>query len=266
MTSTFSFSRLLQLIRKQWFENSRMYLFATLALLSLQALVFGLWLVSNHPSYSEDFIYAVFLCGLYLTGAIFASISFSMLGDKTKGSYWLGFPASHFEKLLCVILYSAVFFTIVYCATFYLVKTAAVAYIHQKVNSYPEIFSYQPLKNKPEFMEAFTYFMYGFFAVQALFLLGSVYFTRYSFIVTTIIGTAVLFLFFYYMVKLPDALLPAGHRWRLIDADFFSDDNTHMKRYSLPSFFSNTLIVLMKFMWAPVFWTVTWYRLKEKQL
>ena len=45
MSATFSFSRLGKLIAKQFYENSRLYLIATLALLGLLALAFTFWII-----------------------------------------------------------------------------------------------------------------------------------------------------------------------------------------------------------------------------
>ena len=95
MTTTFSFSRLLQLIRKQWIENSRLYLFSVLALLGMLGLIMLFWVIADGKQYSEDSLYIIFVFGLFVAGAVFASMSFSMLGNKEKGTYWLAFPASH---------------------------------------------------------------------------------------------------------------------------------------------------------------------------
>ncbi len=268
MTNTFSFQRLFQLIRKQWFENSRMYFFAALALLALQVLMFAFWATVTGPHYSEDGVYIIFLLGFFVSGGIFASMSFSMLADKTKGGYWLSFPASHLEKLLCVIFYSTIFFTVVYCLTFFLAKSAALAYVNDLIESNPAKYSFKALESNDGFWDVFSFLTYAFFAVQAFYVLGSVYFPRYAFVITTIIGTSILFLFLYYAANLFFNILP-DYRWaggyvdsapQQIGGAFF------MKRYSLPPLAYDILCFLLKFIWAPVFWLVTWYRLKEKQI
>ncbi len=145
MTTTFSFPRLLQLIRKQWFENSRLYLFSTLALLGMLGLVIIFWIMSGGKNYSEDNLYIIFLFGLFIAGSVFASMSFSMLGNKEKGTYWLAFPASHLEKLLCMIFYNAIVFTLVYCICFFLVKTLAITYVSALVADDPGVYSLQKI-------------------------------------------------------------------------------------------------------------------------
>ena len=108
MSPTFSFSRLGKLIAKQFYENSRLYLISTLALLGLLSLAFTFWITVAGPNYQEEQTYFNFLFGLFLAGANFASMSFNMLGRKDKGIYWLGIPATHLEKLVCTILFSVV--------------------------------------------------------------------------------------------------------------------------------------------------------------
>jgi hypothetical protein len=108
MSSTFSISRLGKLIVKQLFENSRLYIFSVLALFGLLSLVFAFWISATGPHFYEVGAYIIFLFGLFITGSVFASMSFNMLGSKDKGIYWLGIPATHLEKLICTIFYSTI--------------------------------------------------------------------------------------------------------------------------------------------------------------
>ena len=138
MRSSFSFSRLLQLIRKQGIENGRLYLLSSLALVGLLALVFAFWISTTSPDYHEEIMYVIFLFGLFIAGSIFASMTFNMLGNKDQGVYWLGFPASHLEKLICSIFYTTIVFSMVYVASFFLVKTAAVAVVKAIIVTHPD--------------------------------------------------------------------------------------------------------------------------------
>src|SRR5258707_14494426 len=90
------------------------------------AVVFAFWISASRPDYHEEITYVIFLFGLFITGAVFASTTFNMLGNKDKGVYWLGFPASHLEKLLCSLFYTTIVFSMVYAISFFLVKAAAV--------------------------------------------------------------------------------------------------------------------------------------------
>ena len=261
MSPTFSFSRLGKLIAKQFYENSRLYLISTLALLGLLSLAFTFWITVAGPNYQEEETYFIFLFGLFLAGAIFASMSFNMLGRKDKGIYWLGIPATHLEKLVCTILFSVVLFFIVYCLCFYLVKSIALTYLDSRVGAI-----YNEMNGSNDgFGSVFKYFLYAYFAVQSLYLLGSVYFSRYSFIVTTVVGALVMFLFVYYITQIDRFMEPDS--WELFTvkrADANVQDSYFL--YSVSPTVVDIIKYAVQFLWVPVFWVATWYRLKEKEI
>ena len=261
MSPTFSFSRLGKLIAKQFYENSRLYLISTLALLGLLSIAFTFWITVAGPNYQEEETYFIFLFGLFLAGAIFASMSFNMLGRKDKGIYWLGIPATHLEKLVCTILFSVVLFFIVYCLCFYLVKSIALTYLDSRVGAiYTEMNG-----SNDGFGSVFKYFLYAYFAVQSLYLLGSVYFSRYSFIVTTVVGALVMFLFVYYITQIDRFMEPDS--WELFTvkrADANVQDSYFL--YSVSPTVVDVIKYAVQFLWVPVFWVATWYRLKEKEI
>lgn len=269
MTTTFSFPRLVQLIRKHWVENSRLYFFSTLALLGLLGLVFTFWSTTGGSHYREESAYMIFIGGIYIAGSVFASMSFNMLGDKPRATYWLSFPASHLEKLITVIFYSTIVFTLIFCACFFVVKTTADFYITDLVSRFPSAYSYKRVDFGGGFGDMFAISMYLFFAVQAFYLLGSVYFSRYSFVITTIIGAVLIFLFTYYISKLYPASFGNDYAWqgtRLIAHENNNPAVTSFKSYELPAVLNKMLEFAVKYIWVPVFWVVAWFRLKEKQV
>jgi hypothetical protein len=267
MTASFSFSRLVQLIRKQWVENARLYIYSVLALLGMLGLVTILWVLSDANTYSEDSLYIIFVFGLFIAGTVFAAMSFSMLGNKEKGTYWLSFPASHLEKLICMIFYNVIVFTVVYLLCFLLVRGLAVAYVNSLVEQHPGIYSFRrsTWNSNESFLGIVPYLLYTFFAVQSFYLLGSVYFSRYSFVVTTIVGSVLIFLFIYYSVNLIEGSLD-GYAFGGDNIREYTNDFSSYKRYDLPAAMRESILFLAKYMWAPVFWVVAWFRLKEKQI
>jgi len=272
MNDSFSFSRLGLLVRKQWMENARFYLISTLALVGLHALVFAIWMVANSGTYSEDFTYAVYMVGLFLAGCVFASNAFSMLGNKDKGIYWLGFPASHLEKLLCTIFFTTILFILAYSASFFLVKSIAVPIIKSYILSHPG-HSWQPTgwgRKDNDFPTIMGYLFCTFIAVQALYLMGSVYFTRASFLITTIIGAALIFAFIFYLDRIYQWFL--ANRYVMWDGltmrtSYVNGPGTSANRiYHVSEWLRQSILFLLKFGWAPVFWTITYFRLKEKEI
>lgn len=266
MDAQFNFTRLVHLIRRQWYENSRLYLYSTLALLGLMIVVFWLWIVSSGTYLQEDAPYLIFMTGFYITGSIFASVSFNALSDKTRATYFLGTPASHLEKLLCTIFYSTIVFVIVYVLCFLLAKTLAYMYIDRLLTLYPDTYRFNRVDMAGDFGFVMKICLFGFFAVQSLYLLGSIYFARYSFVVTTLVGAAIILLFVIYCASLFDAFFDKNYGWNGKDLVVYDQNTTSYRGYELSPGVMGLLWFLAKFMWAPVFWTVAWFRLKEKQV
>jgi len=244
----------------------RLYLFSILALLGLLALVFGFWFIGAGPNYHEDGLYAIFFTGLFITGTIFASISFNALGSKDKGIYWLSVPATHFEKLACTILYATIFFTIAYCACFYCIKFIGLSFLDVYMKKHPGL-SYTKLTDFDNgFGGAIKYMIYAFFAIQSLYLLGSAYFRRYSFIVTTVVGALVIFAFVYILSLIHDNMFE-GLNWNITSVRTYNDNVTNeYKLYAVSPTVVSILKYALQFAWAPVFWFVAWFRLKEKEI
>ena len=144
-------------------------------------------------------------------------------------------------------------------------------YVQNLVSRYPDLYQFIPLRNKQEFSTVFYVLLYAYFGVQAFYLLGSVYFPKLSFVLTTAVGAALVLSFIAYFVPLLRSFFPEGgeYRWNgVYVSQYVSDGSTAFaeRRYQLSPLFENTLFFLAKYMWAPVFWVVAWYRLKEKQV
>jgi hypothetical protein len=267
MQNSFSFSRLGKLINKQFHENSRLYLYSILAIIGLMSLIFTFWIgVAGGPYYNEMATYIIYLVGLFITGTIFASMTFNMLGSRDKGMYWLAVPATHLEKLVCQVLFTTVLFTIVYTVCFLLVKTIAISFLKEYVSSHPGT-TYVAMEGfDEEFTKMIKYFMYAFFSFQTLYLLGSVYFRRYAFIITSAVTALIFFAFGFYISTLQDNLLD-GAAWNMVTAIKWQEDiKDGYWLYSVSPGIQEALLYVIKFAWVPLFWTVTWFRLKEKEL
>ena len=222
----------------------------------------------SFPHYEEETNYAIFIFGLIIAGAVFASFSFQQLGTKERATYFLSFPASTAEKLMAALFFNLVIFPITFTIIFYLVKTVFWAYVSSLAGDDTSgltggvRLSYVDWENRHGFMEVFPFFFYVFFAVQAFYIMGSVYFTRFGFIKTTIVGIMVIFLFVWYLNEI------IGDNF-----DGFNSNLTmnrfaggQMKVYELSAFSKELVINLLKFVWAPVFWLVTYFRLKESEV
>ncbi|PWU02694.1 MAG: hypothetical protein C5B52_04880 [Bacteroidetes bacterium] len=257
MNNALNFTRLWMLIKKQWFDNSKLYTLGIVALFGLMAMVFFFWAGVSGPYYDETETYVMFWVGLFMFGLIFASITFGSLSERPKGIYWLSVPATHLEKLICGIIYSTILFVLVYVACFYIIQPITLWLISMKPNV--------TIRKMPGMNEPMRAAIYIFFSVQALFILGSVYFERFSFIKTAIAGFLFIVLFGIYMNLVTKALIPHNAGAYDLTSLRMYEGNV-VKIYQLGTWVDKTELFLLKYMWVPIFWVAAYFRLKEKEI
>jgi hypothetical protein len=259
MQASFSFTRLGLLIRKQWADHSRFYVLATAAIFGLMALAFYTWSITNDTDVAHTYIFLV--VGLFLGGSIFASMIFADLSQRTTGIYWLSVPATHAEKLICAILYSQVFFNAVVLVIFFLLRSVTLSVIHLS----PHMF-FRNSAARESFSLMVMNVAFGYFSLQSLFLLGSVYFQRFSFIKTVVSGVLVILLFFLFIRYFVMPVLPVQVSVESLTRIQVQEEGGVWATYSLPGWVSSTLRYASQYIWMPVFWAATYFRLKEKEL
>lgn len=281
----FSFSRWWLLVAKHWVEHGRRYLLTLLAIGGLIAVweAFVITVVPYAPL--EPFMqFATYMVGLFFTGCLFASSLFAELSNRKQALPWLSLPASHLEKLLCAILFGVVLFYLAFTLMFYLVDIPMVEWANSILRRHPLNFPGNVVSPVPESLvynvisaagapvpeKEWHLFTAGYFAIQAAFLLGSVCFTRFSFIKTVVAGLlfVVAFVIFQKLVLIP--LQPVGwsnnfFRWTQ-EMNELSDPETPMREVRLPYRLDAVLLLLAQIGIAPFFWLVTWFRLKEKEV
>jgi len=224
--------------------------------------------------------YATYYCGLFLVGCLYASTIFSELGDKSRAIQYLSIPASHLEKLLCGILFGVILFFIAFTIVFYIVDIPMVSLANRVISSEKQHWpnNYLPIGSvgvlnfwdngwAPIMDRKYHLFLFAYFAIQSAFLLGSVYFARWSFIKTVV--TLLLFwvLFILYAQKGIAEHLPGGwHGHDLVRWSNNSEDPRSQRIVALPDTIEKIFVVLMQFSVPPIFWIITYFRLKEKEV
>ena len=280
MNQTFSLNRWGLLAGKHWSENRKKYVLSIVAIASLMILWYGFVIIINPESaLQKDMQSSTYYVGLFIIGCIYASLLFTELSDKPKGINYLTVPASHLEKLLCNLLFGVIIFFVLYLLLFYAVTmpmlslSNTVREMHWK-EIYPDQ-SFKPETITNVFVaegarkgaNPFYYLQLGYIAVQACFVLGSVYFTRFSFIKTVISVLLVWLFFFLFMAKGLTSFMPQGNYYNgLTNWSIWDDGNTTNKVIMLPKWVDTTCSFLFKFGFAPVFWVATYFRLKEKEI
>jgi hypothetical protein len=220
--------------------------------------------------------------GLFGVGCLYASLLFAELASGPRAMNFLAVPASHFEKLLVSLLYGVIIFFVVYTAIFHIINFSmmgvgnAIAKRQWNAGSHAagEVFTPGKVANvffdeskSPGQVNVFYYILLCYFVVQSAFILGSVYFSKFSFIKTVIVGVLVVLFFVFLIGKLFQDALPQGVQyngltsWRLMATDIDS-----YKLVKLPSWIDDVLLFILKFALAPIFWVTTYFRLKEKEI
>lgn len=276
---SFSFQRWSLLVAKHWAENKKRYLLSVAAIFALITFWFTfLLLVNEDDPMSKSMQAGAYFVSLFGIGCLYAGTFFNPLNSRSKGTFYLLTPASSLEKLLTALLFSVVFFFVVFVGVFYLsdfiminiANTVHPYYTQPGSNGVvpqAEMFNVFYEKGPGEDAVNFPiYVLLAFFALQAAFLLGSVYFGQYS-VVKTAIALFVLFLVVSFAEGyLFHLFLPNGDHYQSLTSYLTKDANKPVNVVLLPAWIDTALGFVMKFAFAPLFWVVTFFRLTEKEI
>lgn len=258
--NSFSFSRLGLLIKKQWFDNARLYMLSMLALTGILVIVFIFWFTFNGTKrFDEQDTLAIYGVFLFIIGLIFASTTFNALSESAKGTYWLTVPATHMEKLSSGLFYGVIAFPLVYTMIFILVRHLVFFSILLDPDHY---INYQ--NNIGEFIKYVTII---FVPLQILFVLGSAYFKRYAFIKTVLVLLVVVFVYSFLFQVVTKELFDRGngtHMRNLTSVAIYESQETRV--FQLHPSVNQFIELLLQYIWAPVLLIATYFRLKEKEL
>jgi hypothetical protein len=276
MNQTFSLTRFSMLAGMHWMENRKRYYLFVLAttgvLIAWYSFVLAMF---GHDSELLFIQFATYYWGLYFIGLLYASTLFAGLNSKPQAISYLSVPASHLEKSCCAILFGVVGFFVVYTLLFYIVDIPMV-------RIYNELYPGGLMKKEDA---AFVYniftaeggiiperdlhlFLISFFSIQAVFILGSVYFSRYAFIKATVAILLFALVVIVFITKVVQEQLP--EHWHISDMIEWALRDAQSSRQMKVVRLSEWTERLLKFGLiggVPVFfWCVTYFRLKEKEV
>jgi hypothetical protein len=278
MNQTFSFSRWWMLVIRHWAENRRRYMLSLLAIAGLMAIWngFNLLMEKDLPM-SHRHQLPTYFVGLFLTGCVYASSLFAPLGNKKEAIQYLSVPASQLEKFLCALFYGVFLFFILYNVIFYSLDIPFVNLSRQLAgpnhrhedfllpgNGVVNVF----VSNARDAgdSEAIRSFLLAFFAIQSMFVLGSIYFTRYAFIKTVVAILLLVVAGALYMIKVISPNIPQG--WTLggfVDWHRYTSDGWE-ESVNLATWTTSILSFVTKYTLPLIFWYIAYVRLKEKEV
>ncbi|QXU41093.1 hypothetical protein [Pedobacter sp. D749] len=272
MNNTFNINRFGLLLKRQWLDFGKIYLISLVVLLGI---VVGLYsysipspLKSNNFDYDGDldmrFRYGLFLMLGFIFISVVASSYFALLGQKSRAILELMTPASVFEKFLAGVVYTAIISLFSYLLIFYLTDLAFVKYLNGHLDAFKglspnnaivkpvETINYQVF-NDEGYRKYCSYFFAFPFLITSVFLLGSVYFNRFHYIKTALSVMVFTGLASYLVVKLSMWLMEGKvanhHNFRKEDRDWIL-----------------LIVLLVTSIITLIIWTITYIRLKEKEV
>jgi hypothetical protein len=270
MNQFFSFKRFSLLVFKHWADNKKRYVLSVIAFIGLMItwFVFTMLVDSDNPM-DKGMQLITFCFSLFAVGSFYASQYFRDLGSRAKGINFLLVPASAFEKILCCLLYTVVLFFVVFIAAFYVADILMVTIVKSFVATDAPgrgLLNIFDATNLPFEGGSTINVLLIFFAIQSAFLLGSVYFEKYSFIKTIISGFVVFFVIFCFLFFLYDLMPKGGFADGYLTS--YRIDNNGKDDYlvTIPRWIGQILYYALMYGIAPFLWIVTYYRLKEKQV
>jgi hypothetical protein len=251
MNTTFNINRLGLLLKRYFIENKNREL-------TFWGITTAVFMIMNQSSSVAMF--------LFVTGFIFAARSFNMFGYASGGMHYLLIPATHAEKLVSSILLNTVYFFIMFLIS-YTIGTIVGINLGNLIFGFnhPIYFS---LFQSGEHINRFNMLItndfslvdtfFTFASIQAIFMLGSLYFKRNA------IGRTFLTLIALFIILGIIELI-------MFKTTFGTDQfSGHIVNFSIATdnSFSGLSIAGNVFRYAliPFLWIVSYFRLTEKEV
>lgn len=253
-----SLRRLLYLLKRDILSNINTTLIVFGAVTAVIYLISALTAYNHAPS--GQLYFTLFTNLLFAGGLIVTSMIFKEMHRKETAQNYLLLPASNFEKFFSRLLISTIGFALIT-----LIGVTAISYLSEGVNTL--LFKRHNVLFNP-FSKIVWTLMAHYMVAQSIFFLGAVYFRKYHFIKTINI---------IFLVQISIAIITALFA-RIVYFDMFDgffrigDTNLLIQLGKLPfnsSSFTNLIKTLKILYWlvpAPLFWTISYFRIKEVEV
>jgi hypothetical protein len=204
----------------------------------------------------SDFHQGFFPAMLFIAGFLLSAGVFSEIHKPVRNAYFFLLPASLFEKMLVRLLGCGIGFTLISVLVYYLFSliSSGIAALYDW-GSFP---AFNP------FTRDMLLTIAVYLVTHSIFLFGSVYFKKHSFMKTgvSLFALAILLGIFAAIV------------FRIVYNDYFQGmcfvDNLGFSDYDLPVNFGYTLTSIFKYIFwivlAPLCWVLTYLRLSETEV
>jgi hypothetical protein len=276
MNNTFNIQRFGLLLKRQWLEFGKIYLVSLVVALGVIIAFYGfaLWpyLITKADvtfDYRLGFREPLFLIFGFIFISIIASNYFAHLGQKPKAIIDLLIPASTFEKFLTGIFFTSILAVVSFVFLFYITDLAFVSKLRGMYTSVEQI---TPYYHNGKEITSYDHLAYFFvkngaddkfipiyiipFFVTSVFLLGSIYFNKFHYIKTAISVMIFSGILSFILFKTGSWLFEGK-----IMIDQEGRNTNHMSQNT-----AEWLGVLLLVALTAIFWSITYVRLKEKEV
>ena len=274
MNNTFNIQRFGLLLKRQWLEFGKIYLVILAVSLSIMITFYGFALWNplfeggNFRGRDLNFREPLFLIFGFLFLSVISSSYFAHLGQKPKAIIDLLIPASTFEKFAAGIFFTAICAVASYAVLFYLTDLAFVAALKDMFNGKVDATAFDPETGRQiksahnieyffskDSRDSFLPLYFTPFFVSSIFLLGSIYFNRFQYIKTAVSVMIFAGVWTYIIYNFGEWVM----KGKVMVDD--SGMNNHFSRGDGELYGSLLIVVL-----TVIFWSITYVRLKEKEV
>lgn len=260
MNNTFNIQRLGLLLKRQWLEFGKIYLITLAVVVGVTIAFYGanVFPLDTFRGVNEfNFRDPFFLIFGFLFITVITSNYFAHLGQKPKAVIDLMIPASTFEKFFVSILFTGLLSTISFFFIFYLCDFAFVTYVKASLPA-AETSEIQLFFNKQNTSKAlgFSPTYITPLLTTSIFLLGSIYFNKFHYIKTAI--SAMIFSGVWAAIVFKSGKL-------LFEGKIMIQEENR-NGVNMSSSTAEWLVVFLFAVLTFIFWSITYLRLKEKQV
>jgi len=185
MNNTFQIKRFARLVKKTFLERPVQMFGFTGLLLALSLILYSIIKTFGGFGAAQNI---TFIWGLSGGGFFLASFVFGYFSSNAMGSTFLTLPSSNFEKWLCGVLITGVFYPVIFLLFFRLVDSSFVGIYRHGLDPagpfYKQLYQSVYIFDFNGFVAWKVYPMYAFLAGSML--VGSLYFNKVAFIKTAI--------------------------------------------------------------------------------
>ena len=261
MDTHFNINRFFLVLKRDLLENGKTALFGMLSILGTFSIIVVLISLNSYDKGVSDYNATFYLIELFIIGIFFSGMAFKDLRNKERSMFYLTLPASTLEKFLSMLLLTTIGFLVSYTILFGIFNLINIAIISALPNAL-NLDLFNPFI-VPEVWESIAVFI----PLQAFFLAGSAHFKKTPVLYTSLSLFVLLLIFAFFGFLFIKYLLDGFTENTGIN---IADDSIHL---NLQGEFTNIKLTSLlvfnffsKYLLAPILWTITWFKLKEKEV